>query len=500
MRPGIPDTRFFAPLERAAQTWLAPVREGLGRAEPRLRLGKDITDQELQLRVRRHVIRCLRWQARNRDKLLRAGEIARQTRKSMRPIGRSAGVILSGLAGLTILAGLTFVGIWLKEPLRPDMTKWLEPNTVLATLMSIFIGAPVAFAIWRYRDQNTLWQIENQRKDINLKDFQKLAEWSSGQHLQEDKRTTSRRRSDKETASGKEVTVETLDNSESIAPHRQANGIDKRTGGESLQISAIYNLQAFLDGDYGQHFRRPTFHLLKSLWGALVAEKLSHLNALLQEFNHDGSPGSAQELKRLLESWKTELMRVTRQPLGIALNKLLSSNAGAPIHFHDADMQSSVLSGLETRYPDLKSWELAGTNLSGAQLQGANLASAHMQGAKLTFARMHCTRLFNGQLQGADLSWTELHAADLSSAQLQGAQLCNAKLFGANLIMARLQGADLRGSILDSATMLIEARYDHNTRFGRLKPGGQSWVDTDYVDAGEEEKRWRTLGARLIDE
>jgi uncharacterized protein YjbI with pentapeptide repeats len=500
MSNSTPDTQRFAHHGKAAQNWLALVWEGLGRTEPKLRLTEGMTGEEIKVHIKQYVNRCVKWQAHRRDRLLRVRAMTGPSRWFMRPLNRATGVFLSGVVGLSLLVATTFVGYWLTEARGVDMVKWLEPNTVLATLMSILIGAPVAFVIWRYRDQNTLWQIENQRKDINLKDFQKLAEWASGQHLQEDRHSTSLKRTEKETAAGKEITVETIDNNESTISPLLSHSISKRTGGESLQISAIYNLQAFLDGEYGRHFQRPTFQLVKSAWGGLVAKKIGDLQALLENFNHDGSSGRSQELKRLLEDWKTELMQVTHRPLGIALNKLLSTDAGAPLHFNAIDMPSSVLSGIETRYPDLKPWELAGVNLSGMQLQGANLASAHLQGAKLSFAKMHCTRLFNGQLQGADLSWTDLHSADLSSAQLQGALLCHAKLPGANLIMARLQGADLRGTFIDSATLLNEARYDKFTRFGRLKPGGQSWNDADYIEAGEEEQRWCSLGAQLINE
>ncbi|WP_262379039.1 MULTISPECIES: hypothetical protein [Neisseria] len=40
----------------------------------------------------------------------------------------------------------------------------------------LIVSAPVAFVIWHFRDENNRQQIENQRKDINLKEFQKLSE------------------------------------------------------------------------------------------------------------------------------------------------------------------------------------------------------------------------------------------------------------------------------------------------------------------------------------
>ena len=51
----------------------------------------------------------------------------------------------------------------------------------------LIVSSPVAFVIWQFRDENSRQQIENQRKDINLKEFQKLSEWVSGAHLPETK-------------------------------------------------------------------------------------------------------------------------------------------------------------------------------------------------------------------------------------------------------------------------------------------------------------------------
>ena len=52
-------------------------------------------------------------------------------------------------------------------------------------LIILIVSSPVAFVIWHFRDENNRQQIENQRKDINLKEFQKLSEWVSGAHLPE---------------------------------------------------------------------------------------------------------------------------------------------------------------------------------------------------------------------------------------------------------------------------------------------------------------------------
>ncbi len=80
---------------------------------------------------------------------------------------------------------------WERLNLR-DSLKAMRP---LWTLLTALTSAPIAFVIWWFRDTNALWQIDNQRKDTNLKDFQKLSEWTSGLHLIEFQKTVTKERS-----------------------------------------------------------------------------------------------------------------------------------------------------------------------------------------------------------------------------------------------------------------------------------------------------------------
>lgn len=80
----------------------------------------------------------------------------------------------------------------------------------------LIVSAPVAFVIWHFRDENNRQQIENQRKDINLKEFQKLSEWVSGAHLPEIK-TVSKTTQKSSSKDGAEIIEQTTELSEEYA-------------------------------------------------------------------------------------------------------------------------------------------------------------------------------------------------------------------------------------------------------------------------------------------
>ena len=153
----------------------------------------------------------------------------------------------------------------------------------------LIVSSPVAFVIWQLRDENIRQQIENQRKDINLKEFQKLSEWVSGAHLPEikiiDKKIEKNSTTDNESyaSSNMEIIEETKEYSKEYGQKPDTNHFDtfgKRDGAVALQISAIYNLLPFFRGDYGKSFRLPAFNLLKSAWQAMQKDELDKLNEL----------------------------------------------------------------------------------------------------------------------------------------------------------------------------------------------------------------------------
>jgi uncharacterized protein YjbI with pentapeptide repeats len=308
-------------------------------------------------------------------------------------------------------------------------------NTGAWNLFAVLVGAPIAFAIWYFRDQNNLWQIENERKDINLKDFQKLAEWASGMHLVEDKVTY-------ETETTNSQPTEKIKTRESSQPpaHALLGTPSRRNGSASLQIAAVVQLQAFLNGEFGEQFQKPAFTLLSSIWLALVRP---HWDA-------------GQEIKQYSTryyAWSKEWKKIKNTPLAQAITRALLDHHSQALRQHPESLPGLLLTGMNTRLPGLDPLELDGFNLQGIQLQGADLSEAQLQGAYLSKAQLQGADLRKAQLQGADLGAAQLEGADLSKAQLQGANLVRAQLEGANLTGAQLQGVNLKATDLNGAEL-----------------------------------------------
>jgi hypothetical protein len=88
----------------------------------------------------------------------------------------------------------------------------------------LLLGLPVAFCLWHWRDKNVREQIENARKDTNLKEFQTVQMHAAG-------------------AFGDDVPPEAR---------------------EQLQIAALHQLGAFVRCDFGKSFVVPAIELLFS--------------------------------------------------------------------------------------------------------------------------------------------------------------------------------------------------------------------------------------------
>ncbi|HFC8501656.1 TPA: pentapeptide repeat-containing protein [Neisseria oralis] len=385
----------------------------------------------------------------------------------------------------------------------------------------LIVSAPVAFVIWHFRDENNRQQIENQRKDINLKEFQKLSEWVSGAHLPEIKTVnkTTQKSSPKD---GVEITEQTTELSEEYTKKPDATHFDtfsKRDGAVALQISAIYNLLPFFRGDYGESFRRPAFNLLKSAWQAMQQDSLKKL---------DEAHLSDEERKKIFD----ELAQKAKSPMGVALTQvLLSLNREnkklnlrdfpemlpniclAGMNFHlsgvnylardlsdldlaGVDFRGAYLFSVHFRESQLMRAKLQGVNLSYADLPSADLEFADLQGAdlhraNLPFTNLKSTKLFKANLQRADLQHAKLAFSNLQKADLREANLQEANLLGANLQLANVENTylkftDLIGCKFDWKQLkdnkeLLSARIDLNDFIKRIYPDWKKTNDPEWA-------------------
>jgi hypothetical protein len=119
-----------------------------------------------------------------------------------------------------------------------------------------------------------------------------------------------------------------------------------------------------------------------------------------------------------------------------------------------ADIQAilTVLGRRDHRH-DLRTLDLADTNLSGAYLDQVDLTKANLHLADLSRSNLHLGDLSGANLIETNLNGSDLTSADLSGAELSGATLLTATLTAAHLSKAVLDLADLTGANLESADL-----------------------------------------------
>lgn len=320
----------------------------------------------------------------------------------------------------------------------------LSENRMVWTLITAIVSAPVAFAIWRLRDKNISEQIENSRKDTNLKEFQKLAEWVSGIHLIEEKISIKTKyESDSNDQINKiiEKTREYSMPSDELAIQTHS----KVDGAVGLQIAAVYNLLPFYRGDHGESFKKPALNLLTSAWLALQRTELTILDKL--EISREAIP--EEEIMKNIE----KLQNNAKSPLGIAITRVLLSlnKQSIPCLLEHKEVFPGLrlagmdfcISGVDPiclsifKNADCNKINMIGINMLGADLSGANFTGANLIGTNFT----------SSTLTGTNLSYSKLKFSDLSGSNLEDVNLTNSSLYKANLSHANI---DIRILIKDN--------------------------------------------------
>ena len=360
---------------------------------------------------------------------------------------------LNSASNMTVMLIAGVISIELMYLLIQYFPKWIsltdkvQESAGYWNFLIVLISVPVALVVWHFRDENNRQQIENQRKDINLKEFQKLSEWVSGAHLPEIKtvnKTTNKRnlKSNDELARLLTLPIEyTTEETEEYSKKPETTDFDtfsKWDGAVALQISAIYNLLPFFRGDYGESFRRPAFNLLKSAWQAMQQDSLKKL---------EKKNLSDEARKDIID----ELQQKARSPMGVALThvllslnqenkqlslrdfpEMLSNICLAGMNFH-LSVVSEIARDKGLSNLDLRGADFRGIVFIGAKLQGCRLTGAKLDGANLWAATLQNIHLVGTDLQNAVLIDANLQNADLSYANLQYANLKNADLSFTNL-------------------------------------------------------------------
>lgn len=389
----------------------------------------------------------------------------------------------------------------------------------------LIVSAPVAFVIWHFRDENNRQQIENQRKDINLKEFQKLSEWVSGAHLPEIKtvsKTTNKcnLKNDAEIVKQSILPIEyTTEETEEYSKQPKTADFDtfsKRDGAVALQISAIYNLLPFFRGDYGESFRRPAFNLLKSAWQAMQQGSLKKL---------EKKNLSDEALNRIFN----ELEQKANSPMGVALTQVLLSlnRENKKLNLRDfPEMLPNIclagmnfhLSGVDKIARDLSELNLQGanfqkSNLEKINLQDADLLGANFRGANLKKADLHMSEKWklafdskNINFQKADLSGADLQNRDLTGSNFQGTNLLDVKLQGTALSYSNLRGMDFEWWQIRKSRAMSKAEITEHDFIKHIYPRWKEGNNPEWetLTEGEQKKAMQQfcneIWIRIFDE
>jgi len=182
------------------------------------------------------------------------------------------------------------------------------------TLLTLIVSSPVAFMIWSFRDRNATDQINNSRKDTNLKEYHKIVEW-----------------------------------------------ITDKDSSDELKISAIYSLRRFYE-DKSLGFQQAALHFLLSTWESMQRNELEKLKKV----------DDVDKAKAIIYALRDN----GNSPLGIAITNVLLSNDGECLLAYPEVFSSMCLAGMNFYLPGLsnnivkKIFNKKEIKYSGMQLQG----------------------------------------------------------------------------------------------------------------------------------
>ncbi len=417
-----------------------------------------------EARFKRRINRRIRW-LRFRQWMRRppSGNRGRHLRRPLAVV-----MIVAASIGLLIYLGIPLDHLPERlKALADGKGEKLQWQTAL-----ILAGAPIAFVLWWFRDIHVNEQLENQRKDVNLKEFQEIQMRAAGA-LDADLPASAR---------------------------------------ETLQIAAIHQLRPFLKGEYGDSFRRPAWEFLRARLRA--SAEATGERAIARWVEAGGFPRRKREsgvnrARRTVEEIKSKIAVCEPGPVTKAARAVVREEV--PMVFHRAlSLTETQFDGID--FPtgamlarlqltqssfvraNMRGAHLEGANLIEAHLEGADLIGAHLEGAKLSGAHMEGADLIGVHLEGADLRGAHLEGAvlfeanlegaDLSGAHLEGATLIEAHLEGTTLIETHLEGAYLYWARFDNATVLLAAVYDEAGNAIPVDPAAMAAAQQNLRDLG----------------
>lgn len=361
-------------------------------------------------------------------------------------------IILAGALSVSILAYLGWFNYLSASKLAALTDTSRSFFTIPAALIGTLVASPVIFMVWLFRDKNNRIQIENARKDTNLKDFQKLSEWASGFHLPEIKQTTSTKTTSKTAKDIQETTEETTISQEDFIAPQDSNSISRLLGAEALQASAIAQLEAFMFGKYGEQFMQPAFLLIHAIWESIITQQQARFS-------------NNQEFKKSLE-------KLYKNPIVFALNKALAGAQGKHLYLFRDSLTNLNLSCLNSHQGLFKrlifgNTSFIGSNFSYSVLTGSRFINCNLTNSKFIHSKLNYLKLQESKLTFSDLSHATLVSANLSCTKLDHinfsfTDLSKADLSSACLNYAKLHQANLENTVFKNTQINRVTIFDNN--------------------------------------
>lgn len=227
------------------------------------------------------------------------------------------------------------------------------------TLFSLIFSAPIAFAIWSFRDRNATDQINNARKDTNLKEYHKIVEW-----------------------------------------------ITSKDSSEELKISAIYYLKRFYE-DKSLGFQQAALHLLLSTWESMQRNELEKLKKV------DDVAKAKAKAKAIIYALRDN----GNSPLGIAITNVLLSNDGECLLAYPEVFSSMCLAGMNFYLPGLsnnivnKLFNNEKIKYSGIQLQGCQFRRINLNNVNFSNSNLLGTKWSVDEFQD-EIFWNNVNFSE----------------------------------------------------------------------------------------
>ena len=404
------------------------------------------------------------------------------------------------MTGLTILATYIINKYLLSGAITNNIETIIGLNGFW-TFFAVIVSAPTLFVIWHFRDVNNAQEIENQRKDINLKEFQKIAEWVSGFHFDEDKNEEDNK--DKEGSKNETIDENIYDDfGKKISTFATYS---KRDGAIALQVSSVYSLQPFLHGDYGEYFIIPAFNLLKQSLQILHYHDMKKLDFYYGKECYD-------------KKYKDVVFNIrqrARGAMGIALAQVLLAENNKYLSQQSDSLSLLCLSGIDFNLFGLrenikedffyKLKNITGIRLPAAILNEVNFIECNMTKADFRHADLYKSYFYKGHYNSiyfnfANLDYVEFRDINIKysnftksigsftkfiNCDLQENNMQKIELMQAYFIKCKLNNSNFNGARLSNVNFEKSNMESVNLSKSNLHGVKFKSVNLDYINLQE---------------